>query len=68
MLHWLWLHAGLSSASSVWYLFWSGIGADWSRILAFGAFLKFARTLQQHHTERLEQQERHHQERMTSPE
>jgi hypothetical protein len=29
---WLYYHAGLSSPNSSWYLFWSGFGADWTRI------------------------------------
>jgi hypothetical protein len=29
---WLFYHAGLSSPNSPWYLFWSGFGADWTRI------------------------------------
>jgi hypothetical protein len=32
MIYWLYVHAGLSSPDSAWYLFWSGIGADWTRI------------------------------------
>lgn len=29
--HWVWVHAGLAGPNSVWYLFWSGIAANWTR-------------------------------------
>jgi hypothetical protein len=61
---WLLIHAGLTSAESPWYLFWSGIGADWTRLLALGGLLRFSQTLKQRHSERMEQHERHHRERM----
>lgn len=32
MIGWLFVHAGLSSPNSPWYLFWSGIGADYTRV------------------------------------
>jgi hypothetical protein len=62
--HWLLAYAGLTSPNSPWYLFWSGIGADWTRLLAIGGLLKFSQTLKRHHSERVEQTERHHRERM----
>lgn len=33
MIHWLWFHAGLSSANGAWYLFHSGIGGILERLL-----------------------------------
>lgn len=61
---WLLYHAGLTSAESPWYLFWSGFGADWTRLLALGGLLRFSQTLKRRHAERMEQQDRHHRERM----
>lgn len=49
MLHWLYLIAGLNSANSPWYLFWSGIGADWTRLLAFGGLIHVARVHHRRH-------------------
>lgn len=62
MSYWLYVHAGLSSPNSPWYLFWSGVGADWTRIIGCGGLLWFGQMLTRHHKERLEQAERHHRE------
>jgi hypothetical protein len=47
-MHWIYVHAGLSSPNSPWYLFWSGIGADWTRLLALGGVLHLSRSIHQH--------------------
>ena len=60
MLAWLFVHAGLSSPSGAWYLFWSGIGADWTRLLAVGGLVTLVRQRAKHHAEMKELHERHH--------
>jgi hypothetical protein len=66
LITWFYFHAGLNSANSPWYLFWSGIGADWTRLLTAFAFIGGAMHITQrlgrHHTDLLKQRERHHQE------
>lgn len=64
MVHWLWYYAGLSSGSSPWYLFWSGFGADWTRLLSVFALLHIGNRLAKHHKARIAQAERHHKESM----
>lgn len=63
-MHWLLYHFGLTSATSPWYLFFSGIGGDWTRLLAFGAIVKLYRQRDKHHAELTEMHERHHRESM----
>lgn len=62
MTHWLLSVAGLTSPSSGWYLFWSGIGADWTRLLMLGGLTQVIRQKAKHHTEMKELHERHHRE------
>lgn len=66
MLHWLIVYAGLSSPSSPWYLFWSGIGADWTRVFSslaiLGGVTKVIQQRAKHHSEIKEMHERHHRE------
>ena len=57
-MHWLWVHGGLSSPNSPWYLFWSGIGADWTRLLTLGGVV----TLVRQHAKLKDMHERHHRE------
>lgn len=64
MIHWIWLHAGLSSANSPWYLFWSGVGADWTRLLMLGGILRYLRARKQQYEDLKKMHERHHRERM----
>lgn len=70
MFHAILLYAGLTSPNTPWYLFWSGIGADWTRLLSslvvVGGFAKVLHQRAQHHAEMKEQAERHHKERMNS--
>lgn len=66
-MYWFLLHAGLTSPNSPWYLFWSGIGADWTRLLAFGGLLHLSLLTARHHAENREMQERHHRERLECP-
>jgi hypothetical protein len=63
-LSWLLYHAGLTNANSPWYLFWSGIGADWTRILAVGGLFKLWQQRERHHAELTDLHERHHRERL----
>ena len=63
-LHWLMVHAGLTSAESPWYLFWSGIGADWTRILTIGGLITIIRQRAKHHAEMKELHAGHHRELM----
>lgn len=65
LLLWAYVHAGLSSPNSPWYLFWSGIGSDTIRILQGVILLLFTRILTRQHRERLDQAERHHRERLS---
>lgn len=55
MIAWLLVHAGLTSPNSVWYLFFSGIGADALRLLfvtgIWGGFIKLHRQRERHHAE-----------------
>lgn len=67
MIHWFWLHAGLSSANSSWYLFWSGIGADWTRLLTLGGVITLVRQKAKHHAEIKDLHERHHRELVGGP-
>lgn len=64
MIHWFLFHAGLTSANSPWYLFFSGIGGDWTRLLAVGAIYKLYTQRARHHEELKDMHERHHRERM----
>ena len=48
LVTWLWYHAGLSSPNSPWYLFWSGIGADWTRLLAAFSLIHLAGRIHKH--------------------
>lgn len=64
LLHWLYYYGGLASPSYAWYLFWSGIGADWTRLLAVGSLLGLLRQRAKHHAEMKELHERHHRELM----
>jgi hypothetical protein len=49
MIHWFLYHAGLTSPNSPWYLFWSGFGADWTRIFAILGLLHVGNALHRHH-------------------
>lgn len=63
-IHWILYHTGLTDPSSSWYLFFSGIGGDWTRLLAFGALVKLYKQREQHHAELKDMHERHHRERL----
>lgn len=62
MIHWLFVTSGLSSPSGPWYLFWSGIGADWTRLLTLGGVITLVRQRTVHHRELKNMHERHHRE------
>lgn len=59
--HQVYIWLGLSSPDSPWYLFWSGIGADWTRLLTFGGLLHVGSRLSKRH---IEQRDRHHSDTM----
>lgn len=65
-MHWLFVHAGLASPNSPWYLFWSGIGADWTRLLAVGGLVTLIRQRAKQHAEMKDLHERHHRESISS--
>ena len=65
MILWIMVHAGLTSAESPWYLFWSGVGADWTRLLALGGLVTIIRQRAKHHTEMKALHESHHRDRMS---
>jgi heme exporter protein D len=62
--HWLLFHAGLLDPGSPWYLFYSGIGADWTRLLLLGGIVHSVRARTRHHREIRDMHERHHREHM----
>jgi len=55
MIHWLFVHAGLSSPNGAWYLFYSGIGADAIRLIfvtgIIGGIAKLHSQRERHHAE-----------------
>ena len=68
MIVWLLVHSGLTNANGVYYLFFSGIGADALRAVlvtgVWGGVHRLHKQRERHHKELCEQNARHHKEHM----